>query len=249
MEYHNFGGGVVSFDNVIDIDQEFLKQYILWLREDTESTKSRFNLPERFMDILGKSTNRTPTKEQKDFIQSCEDGVYKCLVQYCALYSEAAVTVWWRDGGHIAGYSEGRHIGPHCDNEILFKFDEIPKNEFPIHNTVSSALYFNDCVETKDELNGNNFTGGHIKFKYAGVDYAPKAGSAILYPSNYMGTHEVTPVIDGSRYVYLEFFNYGIPKNQDGSFNDGSGLSWLPDLNNDHMHLYHSQAYKHSLEA
>jgi len=254
MEYHNFGGGVVSFDNVIDIDQEFLKQYILWLREKEEvvftyveennilsavnKTNFKFTLedistaPERFSIV-----DRTLTKEQKDFMQACTDGLYKCLIQYCILYPEAAPSVWWKTSGHIAGYSDGRGIGLHCDDTIQFEFDGPPKNEFPIHNTLSSALYFNDCVETKDELNGNNFTGGHIKFKYAGIDYMPKAGSAVIYPSSYLGTHEVTPVIDGSRYVFLEFFAYGIPKNPDGLFSNGDNLSWLPDLKKDILEI------------
>ena len=37
IKYHNHGGGVVSFDNVIDVDQVFLKQYVLWLQEKEEN--------------------------------------------------------------------------------------------------------------------------------------------------------------------------------------------------------------------
>jgi hypothetical protein len=250
IKYHNHGGGVVSFDNVIDVDQKFLKEYILWLQEKEENiftyvekdgitsavnkTNFKFELsdilkaPERFATY-----GRTLTEEQKRFMQACTDGLYKCVVQYCLLYPEVTPSIWWKTSGHIAGYNNGRGIGPHCDDTIQFDFDEMPKNEFPIHNTLSSALYLNDCVENENELNGENFTGGHIKFKYVDLDYMPKAGSAVVYPSNYVGTHEVTPVIDGSRYVFLEFFAYGIPKSADGTSGNGDNLEWLPNIRND----------------
>ena len=250
IKYHNYGGGVVSFDNVIDVDKKFLKQYVLWLEKKEEDiftyvekdgvtsavnlTNFKFDLddvpktPERF------STNgRALTQEQEDFMQACTDGLYRCMVQYCLLYPEVTPSIWWKTSGHIAGYSNGRGIGPHCDDTIQFDFDEMPKNEFPIHNTLSGALYLNDCVESEDELNEDNFIGGHIKFKYTGLDYMPKTGSAVIYPSSYIGTHEVTPVTQGSRYVFLEFFAYGIPKNGDGTPGKGDNLQWLPNIRND----------------
>lgn len=254
IKYHNHGGGVVSFDNVIDVDQVFLKKYVSWLQEKEETiftyvekdgitsavnkTNFKFELsdvlkaPERFATY-----GRTLTEERKQFMQACTDGLYKCVVQYCLLYPEATPSIWWKTSGHIAGYDNGRGIGPHCDDTIQFEFDEMPKNEFPIHNTLSSALYLNDCVENEAQLNGENFTGGHIKFKYTGLDYMPKAGSAVVYPSNYIGTHEVTPVINGSRYVFLEFFAYGIPKSADGTSGNGDNLEWLPNIRNDVSNL------------
>jgi hypothetical protein len=260
IKYHDYGGGVVSFDNVIDVDQKFLKEYVLWLQEKEEEdifeediftyleedgitsvvnkTNFKFELkdipktPERF-SIYG----RTLTEEQKDFMQACTNGLYRCVVQYCLLYPEVTPSIWWKTSGHIAGYDNGRNIGPHCDDTIQFDFDGMPKNEFPIHNTLSGALYLNDCVENEEELNEDNFTGGHIKFKYMGIDYMPKAGSAVVYPSNYIGTHEVTPVTKGSRYVFLEFFAYGIPKNSDGTSGKGDNLEWLPNIRNDILQI------------
>jgi hypothetical protein len=250
IRYNDHGGGVVSFDNVIDVDQQFLKQYVLWLQQKEEDiftyvekdgitsainlTNFKFQLddipktPERFF-----ADGRMLTNEQENFMQACTDGLYRCVVQYCLLYPEVTSSIWWKTSGHIAGYNDGRAIGPHCDDTIQFDFGEMPKNEFPIHNTLSGALYLNDCVDNEDELNGYNFTGGHIKFKYAGVDYMPKTGSAVIYPSGYIGTHEVTPVIKGSRYVFLEFFAYGIPKNGDGTPGKGDNLQWLPNIRND----------------
>lgn len=258
MKINNHGGGVVSFDDVIQVDQSFLKEYISWLKEPDEGTFTyleeggkkyavnktgfKFELnhivkaPERFVDLLGKTSNRTPSQEVIEFIKSCNDELYKCLVQYCSLYPEAATTIWWRGSAHIAGYNKGRWIGPHCDNQIQFEFDGPPKNEYPIHNTISCALYFNDCVEKEEELNGTNFIGGHIKFKYAGLDYKPKAGSAVFYPSSFMGTHEVTPVTNGERYVYLEFFAYGIPKNS-----PGTDLKYMPNLIRDSNNIRNSK--------
>jgi hypothetical protein len=252
MKVNNHGGGIVSFDNAIELNRNFFNSYIKWLREAEEETftyleedgkkyainKTGFKFeindipeaPERFVDLLGKSSGREASEEVVNFIKQCEDALYECLVEYCALYPEAATTIWWRGSAHIAGYNKGRWIGPHCDDQIQFEFDGLPKNEYPIHNTISCALYFNDCVDSEEDLNGDNFVGGHIKFKYAGVDFSPKAGSAVLYPSSYMGTHEVTPVTSGERYVYLEFFAYGIPKNS-----PGTDLKYMPNLIKDSL--------------
>lgn len=252
MKVNNHGSGIVSCDNVIELDRNFFNRYIKWLREAEEETftyleengkkyainKTGFKFeindipeaPERFVDLLGKSSGREASEEVANFIKHCEDALYECLVEYCALYPEAATTIWWRGSAHIAGYNKGRWIGPHCDDQIQFEFDGLPKNEYPIHNTISCALYFNYCVDSEEDLNGDNFVGGHIKFKYAGVDFSPKAGLAVLYPSSYMGTHEVTPVTGGERYVYLEFFAYGIPKNS-----PGTDLKYMPNLIKDSL--------------
>lgn len=255
MKYTNHGSGVVVFEDAIQIDQDLIKDYIIWLRGNDEaifeyaeedgveyaSNKSGFKFPlkelslapDRFTDTLGMQSDRIPDERYKVFIQACDDALYKCLTYYCALYKEAASTIWWRGSGHIAGYLNGKGIGPHCDNAVQFEFNGAPTITAPFHNVTSAALYLNDCVEHEDQLDGTNFIGGHIKFKNAGLDYLPKAGSVVLYPSNYVGAHEVTAVTNGERYAFLEFFAYGFPTNPDGGVNNGNGLNWVKDLQHD----------------
>ena len=255
MKYKDHKHGVIVFDNALNVDKSFIKEYINWLRENDESVFQKvtteegshavnrsgfkFNLnsletaPDRFTDTVGSHSGRKPKQEYQDFIKACADATYRCLVEYCSIYTEAASTIWWRGHGHIAGYTEGKMIGPHCDNRVQFDFTELPKVTMPFHNVISAALYLNDCLDDGSQVEDGSFSGGHIKFKYAGLDYAPKAGSVVLYPSNYIGTHEVTPVTAGERYAFLQFFAYGVPTNPDGLVNDGGNLDWLKDLESD----------------
>ena len=56
IKYHNHGGGVVSFDNVIDVDQVFLKEYVSWLKEKEENI---FTYVEK--DGITSAVNKTMT--------------------------------------------------------------------------------------------------------------------------------------------------------------------------------------------
>jgi hypothetical protein len=55
----------------------------------------------------------------------------------------------------------------------------------------------------------DTFTGGEMNFKLWDINVSPKAGSALLYPSNYIGAHEVSEVTSGVRWVFLGFLYHG----------------------------------------
>jgi hypothetical protein len=220
----------VEFENVINIDKTFLKEYINYISIINESTftyieedgkkyalnKTGFKFevqdipeaPSRYTKLYEDNAD----KKYILFIDQINQGLYQCLVEYCKLYPDAHTTIWWKIDGHIAGYDFGQWIGPHCDNQIPFTFGETPNNEFPIHNTVSCGLYLNDCVDL-DSVDEFTYSGGEMNFPHAKVTYKPKSGGVIMYPSNYIGRHEVKPVTKGNRYVFLQFYSYGVPKN------------------------------------
>jgi len=245
------GSGLCLATNAFDVDQKFLFDYINYLKEAEEETFTYFEengkkyavnktgfkfdseavsqAPSRFVDPLLKMSERNPTKEQEKFIEDLEDLMYKILVEYCKHYPDAASVCWWRGAGHIATYSKGQGIGPHCDDAIPFEFGKPTSNEYPKHSKVSVNIYLNDCVDTEDELNGFNFTGGEIKFKHAKYTHKPKVGSAVIYPTNYIGTHEVATVRDGLRIAYLGQFLYGTPEHA----KDGDWRIWMPNLKKD----------------
>jgi hypothetical protein len=251
FQFEDVGSGLCVASNAIDIDQSFLFNYINYLKEAEEETFTyveengkkyainrtgfKFDLnevsmaPGRFIDPLLKMSERNPTKEQEKFIEDLEDLMYKILVEYCKHYPDAASVCWWRGPGHIATYAKGQGMGPHCDDAIPFEFGKPTKNEYPKHSKVSVNIYLNDCVETEDELNGYNFTGGEIKFRHAKYTHKPKAGSAVIYPTNYIGTHEVVPVKNGLRIAYLGSFLYGTPEHA----REGDGRIWMPNLKKD----------------
>jgi hypothetical protein len=230
MKITDHGCGVVEFENVINIDKTFLKEYINYISLINESTftyieedgkkyalnKTGFKFevqdipeaPSRYTKLYEDNAD----KKYILFIDQINQGLYQCLVEYCKLYPDAHTTIWWKIDGHIAGYDFGQWIGPHCDNQIPFTFGETPNNEFPIHNTVSCGLYLNDCVDL-DSVDEFTYSGGEMNFPHAKVTYKPKSGGVIMYPSNYIGRHEVKPVTKGNRYVFLQFYSYGVPKN------------------------------------
>jgi hypothetical protein len=75
-----------------------------------------------------------------------------------------------------------------------------PSDQLATRNTVSVVLYLNE-----------DFDGGHHYFNYYDIDYVPKTGDILMFPSNYMAAHEVTPIIKGSRYSYLGWYSHGSP--------------------------------------
>jgi hypothetical protein len=230
MNIIDHGCGVVEFENVINIDKTFLKEYIEHIESINESaftyveedgkkyalnkTGFKFEVqdipeaPSRYTKLYEDNAD----KKYIEFIDKINKGLYQCLVEYCKLYPDAHTTIWWKGNGHIAGYSPGQWIGPHCDNRIPFNFGQVPQNEFPIHNTVSCGLYLNGSVDV-DNVDNFTYSGGEIYFPHAKTTYKPKSGGVIMYPSNYIGRHEVKPVTKGNRYVFLQFYSYGIPKN------------------------------------
>lgn len=252
----DIGSGLCVVEDAIEVDQKFLFDYIKMLREEEEKTftyvvedgkkyainRTGFKFdpdavslaPSRFIDPLLKMNNssgRQVTQEQEKFISDLEDLMYRILVEYCKHYPDASTVCWWRGMGHIATYEKGQGIGPHCDDQIPFIFGEKPKNEYPKHSKVSVNIYLNDSVDSLDELNEYNFIGGEITHRHAKHTHKPKAGSAVIYPTNYIGTHEVAPVTAGLRIAYLGSFLYGTPS--DGITEHGDWRIWMPNLRKD----------------
>jgi hypothetical protein len=251
----DLGSGLAIAEDAFDIDQKFLFDYINWLKKQEEDTFTyieedgkryainrtgfKFDLdsvsmaPERFVDPLCKLSDRKPTEEQQQLIHNLEDLVYKSLVEYCKIYTEASTVCWWRSPGHIATYSNGQSIGQHCDDQIPYEYGKPPKNEYPKHSKVSINIYLNDGVESEEELDGTNFIGGDIFFKHANYTHKPKAGTIAIYPTNYIGTHEVYPVTRGKRIAYLAAISYGTPDNGSPIPVEGESRIWMPNLRKD----------------
>jgi predicted 2-oxoglutarate/Fe(II)-dependent dioxygenase YbiX len=104
-------------------------------------------------------------------------------------------------------------------------------SKISIHNSSSINLYLNDCVQTENELNNYNYTGGEIHFPNIPYVWKPKAGSVAIYPSSYIGRHEVYPVDLGQRYAFLSIACYGssfIKEEIIGEYNEQK--YWMPDL-------------------
>ena len=87
-----------------------------------------------------------------------------------------------------------------------------PRDQLATRNSVSVVAYLNDSVESEDELDGTNFTGGSHNFAYLDINHKNiKKGDMLFFPSNYVAAHEVQPVTGGWRYSYLGWYCQGTP--------------------------------------
>lgn len=255
LQMQDIGAGLCLVENGFDVDQKALFEYINWLKEVEEDTfvyveedgktfainKTGFKFdpnevslaPERFVDPLCKLSDRKPTQNQINFINGLEDLVYRALVDYCKIYTEASTVCWWRSFGHIATYANGQGIGQHCDDQIPFEWGKAPKNEYPKHSNVSINIYLNNGVDDITQVNEHTFLGGDILFKHAKFRLKPKSGILVVYPTNYVGTHEVEPVIAGKRITYLSAALYGTPESASPIPVEGDSRIWMPNLRKD----------------
>jgi predicted 2-oxoglutarate/Fe(II)-dependent dioxygenase YbiX len=256
MKSKHIGMGVVICEDVINIDQKFLFEYINWLRNNEEDTFTyyeedgekyavnktgfKFNLqdvqqaPQRFLDTKGRNLKIEVPKKYIDFINDLEEAVYKALVEYCCYFPDAATTSWWRPSGHIVGYENGQRIGPHCDDQVPYEWAKETQNQVSMHNSSSINLYLNDCVDSEDEINEYTYLGGEINFPNVPYAYKPKSGSVAIYPSSYIGRHEVYPVLAGQRYAFLSIACYGTSfDHKETVGQEDPNKLWMPELIND----------------
>lgn len=256
MKSKHVGMGVVICENVIDIDQFFLFEYLTWLKKNQEDTFTyheengikyainktgfKFKLediqqaPQRFLDTKGLNFDTQTPKKYINFINSLENAIYSALVEYCCYFPDAATTSWWRPSGHIVGYENGQRIGLHCDDQVPYEWGKEIQNQVSMHNSSSINLYLNDCIEEESMLNDYNYFGGEIHFPNSSYIYKPKAGSVAIYPSSYIGRHEVFPVTNGQRYAYLSIACYGTSFDQKEIVGQENPYKyWMPELIND----------------
>jgi hypothetical protein len=144
-----------------------------------------------------------------EFIEDCKD---KYLLKYIELFPVVLKNIWWKVKGHVASYGPNAYLGPHSDTSTDYTYGVMhPQEQLAMRSTLSCAFYLNDSVDTEEELDGTNFTQGHHVFNYLDVRVVPKQGDLLLFPANYMATHEVEPVGQGVRYSYLGWYSHGTP--------------------------------------
>ena len=79
----------------------------------------------------------------------------------------------------------------------------------------------------------------YIKLEYLDIETRVGPGDHILFPANYMATHSITEIHEGTRYSYISTFGQGTSAPDRGiviQTNRESGMqgrSWLPNLEKD----------------
>jgi len=220
----HLGGGVVLFENAISFDSEwvcgFAEKQVSHERAqmyteaiDPETGKMAFlNKSGYYFDAdgvremprRGSSIHRTEDLDVKKFLEFLEESKDAYLLKYFVLFPLAYKNVWWKVKGHIVSYSTehgGIFLGQHSDTsaDYMYGMPE-PSDQLATRNTVSCIVYLND-----------GFEGGEHYFNYLDIEYKPKTGDIMMFPSNYVAAHEVKPVTNGSRYTYLGWYSHGSP--------------------------------------
>lgn len=216
MNITHLGNGIVQFDNVIKSTQQDVDKYLenLLLSTNHEGYSNLGN--ENLKNSGGYNHNLEQAKiaphrylnvnhlgiEKKDFqtLSDLEDSGTNCVSKYLEIFPSAAGAVKWRTRGHVIRYLPGQMIGPHSDANLPYADDGLtPISLAPIANTLTCSIFLND-----------KYTGGNLCFRPWGITVFPKFGSIVVYPSNFSGCHEITPIETGERFAYLSWFCHGV---------------------------------------
>jgi hypothetical protein len=110
------------------------------------------------------------------------DNLYGPINHYLDLYAAQQWKV--SEGWQILKYGKDGHFVNHFDDSTVYP------------RTVSMSFYLNDDYE-----------GGEIEFTKFGLKIKPQANEMIMFPSNYVYTHTVHPVVSGTRYAVVGWWD------------------------------------------
>jgi len=251
----NLGGGVVVFENAITVPLNEIIDIIDQLSD--ESIKAQYDyvtdntgMPLHAINKSGfiyelDQIARTPIRIQNlnhPFFLECENSIYQCLLRYIELFPALLQCLWWKSDGHVLKYPTGAKLGFHCDNDVNYRYGQLPPFEHATRNVISALVYINSNCDDGD-CDEHSFTGGEMEIPYFGITVKPKSGTILFMPANYLGAHEIMEVTSGSRYSYLSWFAQGSPNEEKGispqhptpeSGKTVGGQWWLPNLVDDY---------------
>ncbi len=88
------------------------------------------------------------------------------------------------EGWQLLKYGTGQHFDRHADAAKMFQ------------RRVSMSFYLN-----------SDFEGGEIEFDQFNLKIKPETNQVVFFPSTYVYTHKVWPVISGLRYCVVGWFH------------------------------------------
>jgi len=232
LETEELAPGIIVIKKAFDIDQDLILNHIdqraqkahetRWSYKEIDGVTYGINedgfryrmedvpaAPVRILDPVNPYTE----EDIKNFFVYLEEQIYKSLIKYIDYYPLMIGSIWWKTRGHILRYGDGGILGCHADNDTNYKVTKgiryMPKGMVASRQTCGALIYLNDCVDSEDQLNGKNFTGGHLRFVHLNISYKPQKGDIIFFPTNYVAAHDVERMGKGVRYSYLTFFGQG----------------------------------------
>lgn len=121
--------------------------------------------------------------------------VHKCIENYCKTYKHININA---DTGYdLLKYEKNAKHVEHVDM--------LPGPMFNKDNTVQSISLNPRQVSCSILLN-KDFCGGELVFNDSKYKIDKNPGSVVLFPSNFLFPHQVTPVAKGVRYCIVTWF-------------------------------------------
>ena len=232
IQAKHLGSGVVVFENVLDVDFNFLhsvaKEVVLREKDEmyTLTTHPETNEPTYLnrsgyyfdvknvddMPMRGSMIHMDPRDEVRSLLSFVEEAKYQCLLRYMEIFPISYKNIWWKVKGHIVGYGPGVYLGTHSDTSADYVYGlEHPSDQLATRNTLSCIVYINNSVDSIEHMGETDFVGGHHHFDFLGITYKPNRGDVLMFPSNFIASHEVKPTLAGLRLSYLGWFAHGTP--------------------------------------
>ena len=142
------------------------------------------DLQARNCQTIGLSFDST-INANKEIRQKLDQELFGCASQAITEYRNAfkTCTIEADSGYDLLRYGVGCFYKPHVDS-----FKDRPR-------AVSCSFVLNDDYE-----------GGEFAFFNKELTYKIEKGSCIMFPSNFMYPHEITPVTSGTRYSIVTWF-------------------------------------------
>lgn len=122
-------------------------------------------------------------------------GIEKAYTHYSTiLYPHASQNIKSSEGMlSILKYGQTGYLPEHQDQGVSSR-------------VLSTVAYLND-----------NYDGGEIHFPQIDVTIKPEAGSVIFFPSNFIFSHTVKPIVNGFRYAVPQWYhNLKVPRMSTG---------------------------------
>ncbi len=196
MEKLSLAPGIFVYSNVIpnhdvlinDIEESLSGPNLSWVESSIKS-ENGIEVDKKYRDTL---TFVVPYRDHilTDF-PSVKDAVWGSLSNiFLSNFKpieddykiEHQATTEFHEDYSILKYGVGQQFVNHIDDH----------RDFP--RKISYAYYFNE-----------NYEGGEISFPRFNLTYKPKANEMLVFPSNYVYNHSVSPVTDGTRYAVVSW--------------------------------------------
>lgn len=208
MKIKHLGSGIVLIENLLSKEELALVDFNLiesqCIPQGYQNVGEKIFLEGGYEVDPKKDIPNIPTRYMENiyslpFINLMEEKLYKGIVEYCKLFPVALEAITNCVGKHFIKYFPGNFMGPHSDSSLAYKNGTLEiVSAIALGNTVTASIILND-----------KFKGGSVIFNTLGIEVHPEAGSALFYPSNYIGSHEVCEILSGIRWAFLAFYSHG----------------------------------------